>query len=144
MNLPALSAANPASPRGRATAAFSLLEVMIACGIFFMATFAILGLVSSSMRNARKLRRPEVDAGLVAAQLLIKTNRFAEGTASGDFGDIYRDYSWSAECTQVETNGLLQFDISIFHHHGGQPVDQMTILLFSPESAATGFGRPGR
>ena len=30
----------------RSQAAFSLLEVMIACGIFFMAIFAILALVS--------------------------------------------------------------------------------------------------
>ena len=59
--------------------AFSLLEVMVAVGIFFMAMFTILALVSNSLRSARKLRRVEVDAGMVAAQLLIKTNRFNEG-----------------------------------------------------------------
>lgn len=45
---------------------FSLLEVMIAIGVFFLAVFAILGLVSSSLGNARRLQRPLVDAGAVA------------------------------------------------------------------------------
>src|SRR5207342_1412722 len=44
------------------TRAFSLIEVMIACGIFFMATFAILALVSTTLRNARALQRGDVDA----------------------------------------------------------------------------------
>jgi len=35
------------------TNAFTLMEVMVACGIFFMATFAILALVSTTLRNAR-------------------------------------------------------------------------------------------
>ena len=43
--------------------AFSLLEVMIACLMFFMAIFAILAMVSSSLRNGRSLRRMDIDAG---------------------------------------------------------------------------------
>ena len=133
-----------AAARSRRGRGFSLLEVMVACGIFFTAVFTILALVSGSLRNARKLRRIEVDAGMVAAQILIRTNRFAEGGDSGDFGEVYRDYSWEYECTQVETNGLLQFDISVFKKHSRQPVDAMTILLYSPESANLRFGAPGR
>jgi len=83
-------------PRSRA---FTLLEVMIACGIFFMATFAILGLVSNTLRNARRLQRIEVDAGMAAAQVyqIMRTNRQAEVSLSGDFGDSYPDYSWTAD-----------------------------------------------
>src|SRR5262245_56476351 len=72
--------------------AFSLLEVMIACGIFFMCVFAILALVSNTLRGARSLRRIDVDAGMVSAQLF-KTNRIIEGVESGDFGNAYPDYS---------------------------------------------------
>src|SRR2546430_16259229 len=57
----------------RAKRAFSLLEVMIACGIFFIAVFAILALVSNTLRNARILRHVQVDAGMAAAELF-KTN----------------------------------------------------------------------
>jgi Tfp pilus assembly protein PilV len=122
--------------------AFSLLEVMIALGIFFMAMFTILALVSNSLRSARRLRRIEVDAGMVAAQLLIKTNRFSEGRESGDFGQLYQNYSWEYDCNIVETNGLLQFDIKVFHRGNSQPVDAMSMLLFSPESASLQFGGP--
>lgn len=69
--------------------AFSLLEVMIACGILFMAVFTILALVSSTLRNARSLRRVEVDAGMVAAQMF-KTNRLSEG----------KDWVISVKCTR--------------------------------------------
>jgi hypothetical protein len=126
--------------RTRRFLAFSLLEVMVACGIFFMAVFAILALVSGSLRTARGLRRVEVDAGMVAAQLLIKTNRFSEGAQSGDFGEVYPDYSWEYECSQIETNGLMQFDILVFRRGSRAPVDTMSILLFSPESASLRLG----
>src|ERR1043165_3280492 len=42
--------------RPRSIHAFSLIEVMIAIAIFFMASFAILALVSSGLRTARMLR----------------------------------------------------------------------------------------
>lgn len=129
-------------PGQRASAAFSLAEVMVAVGIFFMAIFAILSLVSGSLKNARHLRRLHVDAGMVAAQLLIRTNRFSEGSESGNFGDVYPDYRWDYQCSQVETNGLMQFDIQVFRRGVHDPVDQMSILIFSPDSANNGFGRP--
>jgi Tfp pilus assembly protein PilV len=122
--------------------AFSLLEVMIALAIFFMAIFTILALVSNSLRSARKLRRVEVDAGMVAAQLLIKTNRFSEGSESGDFGQLYPEYSWAYDCNMVETNGLMQFDIRVFHRGNRLPVDNLSILLFSPDSASMALGGP--
>ena len=109
---------------------------MIACGIFFMAIFAILALVATSLRQARRLRRLEVDAGMVAAQILIRTNRFSEGSQSGDFGGVYPDYSWEYQCNQVETNGLLQFDITVQRRGNREPTDQISILVFSPESVA--------
>ena len=121
---------------------FSLAEVMVAVGIFFMAIFAILSLVSGSLKNVRRLRRLHVDAGMVAAQLLIRTNRFSEGSESGDFGDVYPDYHWQYECSQVETNGLMQFDILVFRRGARDPVDSASILIYSPDSANNGFGRP--
>ena len=123
-----------------AKAAFSLLEVMIACGIFFMAVFAILAMVSSVLRNARSLRRTELDAGMVAAQVT-KTNKLFEGTESGDFGNLYPDYSWETDTYEVQTNGLFQVDIVVRRRGLHQPVDTMSILVYSPDSAV-GLGRP--
>lgn len=122
-------------------AAFSLLEVMIAGGIFFMGIFAILALVSSTLRNARSLRRIDVDAGMVAAQVC-KTNKLFEGTESGDFGNLYRDYSWETYTSEVATNHLFQVDITVRRRGLQNPVDAMSIWVYAPESPSQGFGRP--
>jgi len=127
------------SPRGRARAAFSLLEVMIACGIFFMAVFAILALVSNSVRNARLLRRIEVDAGMVAAQLS-KTNHVTLGNDSGDFGPLYRDYSWETFSDEVASNGLIQVDIIVRRRGLQQPSDAMSIFVYDPTVKTSGPG----
>jgi hypothetical protein len=113
--------------------AFTLMEVMIACGIFFMAIFAILALVSNVLRNARSLRRAELDAGMVAAQVC-KTNKLYEGGESGDFGNLYPDYSWETETYEAQTNGLWQVDIKVRRRGVGQPVDSMSIYVYSPDS----------
>jgi type II secretory pathway pseudopilin PulG len=123
--------------------AFTLLEVMIACGIFFLASFSILALVSSALKNARSLQRIEVDAGMAAAQViqLFKTNREPDLAIEGNFGDSYPDYTWAAEGSEYDTNGLLQVQI-IVNRRGSHnnPVDAMQILVYSPNVKSKGFG----
>ena len=121
--------------------AFLLLEVMVAGGIFFMAIFAILALVSNTLRNARGLRRIDVDAGMVASQVY-KTNKLYEGVQSGDFGRAYPDFTWETQTMQVATNGLFQVDIIIRRHGLDKPADVMSIWVYAPESPSTGFGGP--
>src|SRR5712672_1160788 len=104
--------------------AFTLLEVMIALGIFFMAMFTILALVSNTLRNARSLQDTDVDPGMLAAQLSL-TNRIFEGSESGDFNDIskaYHDYTWDRVNTHI-TNSLWQVDFVVHHRVGTKPVD---------------------
>jgi Tfp pilus assembly protein PilV len=121
------------SKTSRLGVAFTLLEVMIACGIFFTATFAILALVSQTLRNARVLRHVEVDASMAAAEMF-KTNVLFEGSESGDFGNAYPEYTWERVYTPVESNGLWQIDIILRKHGASKPVDTMSILLFTPNS----------
>lgn len=130
---PARKATQPVRHR---SAAFSLIEVMVALAIFFMAVFAILGLMSTVLKNARGLQnKKSVDAGLVAAELSI-TNKLTEGLESGDFGDLYPDHHWTRDSYEVATNGLFQVDIIVQRGSGSGPVEsKMSILLFRPESA---------
>ena len=126
--------------RGREPQAFSLLEVMVAIGIFFMAVFAILGLVSSSLANVRRLQRPIVDAGLVAGELSL-TNQLTEGTASGDLGEFlgksYQGYTWTYAVQEVQSNKLFQVDFILQDDSRGRAVVSKTsILLFRPQSPA--------
>jgi hypothetical protein len=116
---------------------------MIACGIFFMATFAILALVSTTLRNARALQRGDVDAGMAAAQIYqtLKTNRQAEFSGSGNFGDAYPDYSYEFVSQQYQSNGLLQVDIVVNRRGLRKPADILTIWVYNPD-AKSGLGQP--
>lgn len=124
----------------RRALAFTLLEVMIACGIFFMATFTILALVTQTLRNARALQRGEVDAGMAAAMVYenLRTNRQENGSISGDFGDTYRDFSWEAnwdiDWEGGVTNNLLKAEIVVRWHGLMKPYDHMSIWIYAPNA----------
>jgi hypothetical protein len=126
--------------RARTWRAFSLMEVMVAIGIFFMGTFAILSLVSSSLDSARRLQRPTVDAGVVAGYLL-HTNKLVEGIYDVDLGDFlgnaYKGYQVTYAVQEVETNLFFQVDFIVRSPGRGRPViSKMTTMYYSPMSPA--------
>jgi len=134
--------------------AFSLLEVMIAIAIFFMAAFAILGLVSSSLANARRLQRPLVDASPVLARFAA-TNSLVEGVFSGSLGDVdllgkeYQGYNWEAEIVEVGSNHLYRVECIVKPAAGSREiVSQLSTLLYKPKSPPGsldgGIGMKGR
>ena len=108
---------------------------MVACAILFVGLLAILTMVSSAMKNSRLLQRPEVDAGMAAAQVfqLFKTNREPDLFLEGDFGRSYPDFSWTAESSEYATNGLLEVDIVVTRRGVHNPVDTLSILVFNPD-----------
>ena len=119
--------------------AFSLLEVMIAIVAFATASIAILGLVSRSIDNARRLQRPMVDASLLASQLSI-TNKLLEGTSSGSLddllGDSYRGYTWTEDILEEQTNKLFHVDVIISRSDDKSIVSAQRFLFYRPESPA--------
>jgi Tfp pilus assembly protein PilV len=115
--------------------AFSLLEVMIAIGIFFMCIFVILSLVSSSLKNARRLERPMVDAAMLASELSL-TNQIVETSQSGDFGKLYPGYTWTADISEVLTNRLFQVDYVVARNDTKEAVQKMSVLFYRPKSPA--------
>jgi len=120
--------------------AFTLLEVMFAMVAFCTATFVILALVSNTLANARRLQRPMVDAGVLAAELS-QTNQLVEGVRSGSLdellGDAYQGYTWTRDVEEVQTNKLFQVDFIVQSDFGEKPVvSKMSILLFRPNSPA--------
>ncbi|HUA37811.1 MAG TPA: hypothetical protein VMA35_05350 [Candidatus Sulfopaludibacter sp.] len=126
------------TPPGRS--AFTLLEVMFAMVAFCTATFVILALVANSLDGARRLQRPMVDAGVLAA-VLSQTNQLVEGVRSGGLdellGNSYQGYTWTRDVEEVQTNKLFQVDFIVQSDVGEKPVvSKMSILLFRPNSPA--------
>lgn len=114
--------------------AFTLLEVMIAMALFFMAMFAILDATNQSLRAARSLRVNFPDASALAADLYV-TNRLEEGELTGDFGELYPEFRWRRIIQERETNGLFQVEFVISGYSGGREMLYTnTLLLWRPES----------
>ncbi len=127
----------PRPAKARSGRAFTLLEVMIAIGIFFVSVFAILSLVSSTLANVRRLHRPQVDASSVLAQYA-STNILIEGTYSGDLSEFlgkpYRDYNWTAQITEVATNHLYQVECVVQPYGSREVISDLSTLLYRPQS----------
>jgi len=130
--------------------AFTLLEVIIAMAIFFVAMFSVLQLMSRGLGMARALQQDLPSPAMIASELaqMAATNRLDDGGSySGDFEflapDIYPDFKWAAQTYQYASNGLFKADIVVVGSRNGQPVERsMSVLLFSPRSATLG-GMPG-
>jgi type II secretory pathway pseudopilin PulG len=122
--------------------AFTLLEVLIAMGIFFVSVFFILDLVSQNLRAARALKSESVDITSAISDLVL-TNRLEDGSESGDFGEFTPGYAWTRQVIQVATNGLFRVDVTIIR---ADPPWQKTtsLLLFKPDSQRRGGGIGGR
>ena len=119
---------------GRAKRAFTLLEVMIAMGIFFMCIFAILEVVATSLKAARALQQPPVDVSLVIDDLW-QTNKLQEGSDSGDFGELFPGYEWASDTSLSGTNGLFQVDFLVTHQgDGANKATEMSVLMWRPDS----------
>ena len=115
----------------RSAIAFTLLEVIIACAIFFMCAFAILELVTRGLSAARSIQQREPDVSLVLAPL--STNKtFEAGTYSGDFEEnfpgVYPGYQWTYEITPLcdETNALYEIVVLITGRTGNRKTTEMT------------------
>ena len=131
----------------RAHRAFSLIEVMVALAIFFMAVFAILGLISQLLRNARAFQnKKSADAGMVHAYWSSITNRVKEGLESGEFSDLaefqdqYRDYSWEKDAQPYATNGLWQVDYRVINKRTGRVESSVSTFFYDPNTQSGSLG----
>ena len=119
--------------------AFTLMEVMIAIGVFCIGVFAILGLVSSVLHGARLFDKPMVDSSVVANQPASTNSLVDLQTYSGDLseflGDTYKGYDYVYGINEVNSNHLYEVDITVTGDAPGKPaLSKMSILLYRPLS----------
>ena len=118
--------------------AFSMLEVMIAIGIFFTSVFFILQLTSQQLRIARSLQTLDVDTGTLPS-LIVMTNALEEGPLPMDIKAAFEDTNPGFSCDgmvfEVATNGLFQVDYAIYWQHEGRMKQaKNSILMWRPGS----------
>jgi len=119
--------------------AFTILEVMVACTIFFMVAFAILELVTRSLAAAKAIQQREPDPGIILA--MFSTNRaWEEMSISGNYEDIapgmYPGYRWELFAKPVGTNDLL-YEVNVISYSERKRAQGPMVvsgLFFSPNS----------
>ena len=125
----------PCRFRAGRLSAFTLLEVMIAIGIFFMVAFAVLALVSQCLSQARALQFSRTPIGAIASDAMLKSP-LEDGTYNGDFGDIFPDDRWEAEVYVPDfvTNETLKaIDLKVIRSGHSDPQGELMILKFQPD-----------
>jgi hypothetical protein len=130
--------------QGRQIVAFTLMEVMIAVGIFCVALISILGVMTRSLGAARGLQITGPDAGILAAELTL-TNQLHDGKSEhGDFGKRYPGFTWEREVAQIASNGLFEVDFYVFKrgNRGPELYDALCIWMYKPESPRGDVSRP--
>lgn len=144
--------ASKRSGNGNTHHAFSLIEVMVALAIFFIAVFAILGLMSTLLQNARvfqKVKPPE--ARMIFGYQTSITNKVIEGTISfdfsemADFGEEFRDYSAEVEAIPNEmfTNGLWDVQYRVLNRRTGRVESTFTTFQFDPSTKSKSLSGGG-
>jgi len=118
---------------------FSLLEVMIAIGIFFTSVFLILELTSQHLRTARIMQTMDVDRSSLPA-LLSMTNFLEIGPLPIDIKMAYEDshpgVTVDGKIEEAATNGLFRVDYTIhWLAENNMRKTRNSILLWRPNMA---------
>jgi len=123
-------------PANRRMTAFSLLEVLIASALFFIAMFSVLALSSRSLNAARNLSPTHADISELVLPLVL-TNRFTDedlGVLSDGF-ENFPEHSWEREIVPWYTNGFFRVNFRIMR--GGQIESESSIYMYKPASRIT-------
>lgn len=136
---------------------FTLAEVLIAVGIFVIAIFAILKMVSQSMELVKSMQKQRPDLGTLAGktmkELIPPDGDLATGETrpddedfggnNGDSYALYPDAGWERYLEAIdETNGLYRATITVEELNKDGQVTESTInfLLFNPDLAEAEAG----
>ena len=118
---------------------FTLLEVLIAFAVFFIAVFAILGLVTQTLGLARHLNQVDADISSLASALSM-TSPLEEGELPlelrNQFEETHPGYRCDGIIELAGTNGLYRVDLQIYGKQNGGAASTMSILLYRPNSSS--------
>jgi hypothetical protein len=138
---------NRVNPRAEKPSAFTLLEVIVACSLFFMVAFAVLEIVTIGLVAAKKLQRREPQFEFLISPHIL-TNQLTEGNYSGSFEeimpDLYPGFSWEYEILEVGSNGFFRVDYAIFDNTAGARPRTLTTFLHKPASQPGSATQPRR
>jgi len=121
-------------PSGKQRMAFTLVEVLAALMLVAIVLPVAMRGISLATSAAGKAKRQMEAASLAEAKLaeLIATGEWQSSDLSGDFGEEWPQYSWSAEVSESDETVLRQLDIRVEWTARGHTRDVvLTTLVYS-------------
>ena len=106
----------------RATAGYSLVELVAAIAIFSLAVTSVLALFSACLQ-ATSASLSYTHAVTLAEKILEETaleGDFTPGSDSGDFGEDFPRHSWETETESCEQEGLYQIRVVVKWNEQGR------------------------
>ena len=118
--------------RSRASeSGFTLIEVLVALGVFAIAGLALLQLTHESTRSARALDvrfLAEVEAENLLAETYIEPATLVVGVVSGRSEQRGRQLDWTRTVAPTPRNGLLRVEVAVTDVETGQTLIRLNAL----------------
>lgn len=95
---------------------FSLIEMVVALGVFSLAALALLNLMGEGVRSAVRAETRAfggVVAENVAVEAVIARDPPSQGTSDGQVELAGRDWRWTRTVTSTEDPSILRIDVSV-------------------------------
>ena len=97
-------------------AGFTLVEVLVALGVFSLAALALLNLMGEGVRSAVRAETRTfggVVAENVAVEAVVARDPPSQGTQDGQVQLAGRDWRWTRTVTATQDPGILRIDVSV-------------------------------
>jgi general secretion pathway protein I len=95
---------------------FSLIEMVVALGVFSLAALALLNLMGEGVRSALRAETRAFGAVVaenVAVEAVVSREPPSPGTRDGQVQLAGRDWRWTRTVTATQDPGILRIDVSV-------------------------------
>lgn len=110
---------------------FTLIEVLVALGVFSIAGMALVELSNESTRSARFLDNrflAQIEAENRLAETYIDPSTLVLGVSSGSAEQRGRKLEWTRIVTATPRTGLVSVDVSVSDPETGQTLIRLNVL----------------
>lgn len=117
---------------GRSTAAFSLVEVMVAILILGVALVGLTQGITAALGSGKESELQTTAALFAAGQIeeLRATGDIADGDTDGECGEPLSQYRWRQSIAPSDIDGLHDVDVVVESARTGKPIYELRTLLF--------------
>jgi general secretion pathway protein I len=127
--------------RGTRKRGFTLIEMIVASILLFLAVTAAVAGISAATKSAGEANEVTV-ATLLAqkhmAEIEVDTSQLSGGANSGDFSDEYAGYHWDQNVEATDFSNLVKVTLTIYWNSGARQRNAQFVTYEVLPSTTTG------